>query len=285
MLVQSAITHKLVVVLASAHTTSALHVITTFRDITTSAYTPGVQVASTNGTSDVTITDAPLALTQRVTDTVSVMNRDTVSHTVTIKLETSIGTQHVLCRCVLAANERLEYSDGQGFRVLDANGVPKHSSVNVSATTVGSLNTVVLGSDVTNNNGTANTIQDVTGLSFACVAGERYWFKAIIHYTAAATTTGSRWSINGPASPTELRYRSEYSLTATTRTLNDGLSAYDAPAASNATSAATGSNIAIIEGFITPSSNGTFIVRFASEVLSSAIVAKAGSVLQWQRVA
>lgn len=48
---------------------------------------------------------------------------------------------------------------------------------------------------------------------------------------------------------------------------------------------ATGSNIAVIEGFITPSANGTVIARFASEITASAIVAKAGSIVMYQQVA
>lgn len=38
-----------------------------------------------------------------------------------------------------------------------------------------------------------------------------------------------------------------------------------------------------IYGIIRPSANGTVIARFASEVLSSAIVAKAGSVCYYQQ--
>lgn len=56
------------------------------------------------------------------------------------------------------------------------------------------------------------------------------------------------------------------------------------PAASNATSAATTQNYAQIEGLIRPSAGGTFIARFASEVLSSAIVAKAGSMVHYQQL-
>lgn len=141
---------------------------------------------------------------------------------------------------------------------------------------------VVLGSDVTNNNASANTIADVTGLSFAVVAGNKYWFKFVIPYTSAATTTGSRWAVNGPA-VTRLNYTSRYTLTATTETVNYA-DAYDIPAASNAT-ALTSGNLAIIEGIIVPSANGTVIARFASEVSSSAIVAKAGAVCQYQQVA
>lgn len=141
----------------------------------------------------------------------------------------------------------------------------------------------ILGADVTNNNGTANTIADVTGLSFAVTSGSTYKFRFVIVYTAAATTTGSRWSINGP-STSFLHYRSSYSLTTTSRTFNEGLSSYNVPSASNLSSAATGSNMVVIEGLITPSANGTVIARFASEVASSAIVAKAKSYVEYQQI-
>lgn len=135
-------------------------------------------------------------------------------------------------------------------------------------------------SNVTNNNATPNTIADVTGLSFPVVNGKRYGFRFQIVYTAAATGTGSRWSINGPTA--NVHYRSEYSLTKTSRTYNEGLTTYDAPAAANATSATTGSNIAVIEGTIAPTADGTVIARFASEVGSSAVVALANvSYVEW----
>ena len=148
---------------------------------------------------------------------------------------------------------------------------------------INNTNTVMLSADVTNNNSTANTIADVTGLSFSVTSGNTYKFKFVIAYTSAATGTGSRWSVNGPAT-TFLYYYSNYSLTTTTITTNQGLSGYDVPAACNATSATTGSNIAIIEGIIKPSANGTVIARFASEVSNSAIIAKTGSYLEYKQV-
>lgn len=138
---------------------------------------------------------------------------------------------------------------------------------------------VTLGSDVVNNNAIANTIADVTGLSFPVTNGTITRFVFTIIYNAAATATGSRWSINGPAF-TLLGYSSRYSLTATSQTTNYA-NAYNIPAASNATSANTTGNIAIIEGIINPSANGTVIARFASEVLNSAITAKAGSTVEY----
>lgn len=139
-----------------------------------------------------------------------------------------------------------------------------------------------LGSDVVNNNSTANTIADVTGLSFSVTSGVKYRFRFWIVYSAAATTTGSRWSINGPTA--EVFFRTEHPQgTIGSRVFTDGLSAYDTPSDAVSNSAATSGNIAVIEGTIIPSANGNVIARFASEVSSSAITAKAGhSYVAWQ---
>lgn len=183
----------------------------------------------------------------------------------------------------LAAGETLQYLDGVGFQVLTLSGAVK-TSQNQGANTIGSaLSAAVLAADVTNNNAVANTIADVTGLSFPVTSGKKYYFRFIIQYTAAATTTGSRWGISGPGA-SAMRYRSEVSLTTTTITTIEGSAAHDLPAASNASSAATAANIAVIEGFYEASATGNVIARFASEIASSAIVAKAGSVVYYQEV-
>lgn len=141
----------------------------------------------------------------------------------------------------------------------------------------------VLAASVTNNNAVANTIADVTGLSFPVSNGKRYGFRFQIVYTSAVATTGSRWSINGPTATAH--YRSEYSLSATSRTFNEGRTTYDSPAASNASSATTGSNMAVIEGVISPTADGNVIARFASEVAASAIVALANvSWVEWWEI-
>ena len=86
-------------------------------------------------------------------------------------------------------------------------------------------------------------------------------------------------AINGP-SASYLAGLSRYGLTATSETLNY-FNAYNIPAAANATSVGTTGNIAIIEGYITPSAAGDVIARFASEVSASAITAKAGSYVEY----
>ena len=111
-------------------------------------------------------------------------------------------------------------------------------------------------------------------------AGFTYSFEFVFVYTTTATTVGSRWTINGPAF-TFLAYRSEYSLTATSRTFNEGLGAYNLPAAANLTSAALTANIARIEGIITPSASGSLVPYFASET-TAAITVKAGSYVSFR---
>ena len=282
MLVLNATTDVVRVVLGAAHTTTPVRVVSSWRDVTTTAYTPGRTGISTNGTTPVSAAGSPAASTQRVVDFINIVNTDTVSHTVTLSLFDG-STDFQLIQTILAVGERIEYQDGRGIRTFASTGGEKQSQNQGANTTYTGSSRVLLTGDVTNSNAVANTMQDVTALSFAVTSGVRYYFDFHINYTAAATTTGSRWSINGPTN-TILAYVSRYSLTATTETLNYA-NAYDFPAASNATSVATTlGNFAVITGFITPSANGTVIARFASEVSSSAIVAKAGSYVDYSTV-
>ena len=66
--------------------------------------------------------------------------------------------------------------------------LPKLVADAIAENSVGTDTLVTITSTVTNNNAVANTLQDVTGLSFNVTAGTRYRFKFVIFYTAAATT-------------------------------------------------------------------------------------------------
>jgi hypothetical protein len=251
-----------------------------WRDITTTLFTPGRTLVNTNNAIDTNLVSGPTTDHQIIVDFISVYNKDTSNQTLTVKFNAN-GTEIILWKGVLGTGEKLEYSDKGGFVVITTNGGIKQSQVAGSDNpALNTLNLVVLAADVINNNATLNTIANVTGLSFNVTAGQTYYFEFTINYTAQAAATGSRWAINGPTF-TRLDYTSEYTLTTTTKTLNN-VGAYDTPAASNATSLASG-NIVTIWGFITPSANGTVIARFASEIAGSAITAKAGSILRWIR--
>lgn len=282
MIILTETTDNLQAVLAGAVTTNQLQCMSCWRDITTTAFTPGRTLITTNSANDVNIVGAPGGSTQRVVDYVSIYNSDTATATVTVKLDAN-GTEYILAKVILAVGEKLEYGNDLGWRVLSSDGAIKESVNQGAAPITTSRSMTVLSGDVVNNNAVANSIADVTGLSFAVTSGNKYWFKFVITYTSAATTTGSRWAISGPATA-YLAYVSNYSLTATSWTFNSVV-AYDTPAACNATSAATTGNTAVIEGIIVPSANGTVIARFASEVSNSAITAKAGSFVEYLQVA
>lgn len=267
------------ITLGAAQTSAPVRCVVAYRDIGAASFAPGRAVANSSGTTPVDAVGSPASGVQRFLDSVSLFNSDTVNQTVTVAYRAS-GTDYALTSVTLGPGERMAYGRNGEWAAYNAAGAAKTIAVGTQNVVSAGRSVALLASDVTNNNATLNTIQDVTGLSFPVVNGTRYWFRFCIAYTAAATTTGSRWTINGPAF-SELRYGSEYSLTATTRTMNEGLAAYDLPAASNATSAATGANIAIIEGFVRPSADGSIIARFASEVAASAIIARTGSFVEY----
>jgi hypothetical protein len=278
----TATTDKIELVLGAAHTTNALPCSVLWSDIvnSTGAATAGRTMTTSNGTTAVDISGSPASGSSRLITSVSIVNSDTVAQTVTVRFDAN-GTETNMIKAQLGVDERLEFSKGTGWRVFTAKGSVKNT---FDETIPASYEWVdaVLASDVTNNNATANTLQNITGLSHSVTAGNKYWFELFGVYTAAATTTGSRWTISAPA-VTYLGYYSQYTLTATTMTTNFA-SAIQLPAASNASSLTTG-NVVYLSGIIQPSANGTLQAQFASEVSASAIVAKAGMIFRIRQVA
>lgn len=273
-------TADLLRIVTSAAVTVDVHA--SWVDLNGSTVTPGRTNTAISTATTTTVVASPGSSTYRTVKSLTVRNRHaTTAQDVTIN-HTDGTTSVELIKVTLSAGECLHYHEAAGFWISDTFGrVKTNINNNGSGAAVNALNLVVLASDVTNNNAVANTIADVTGLSFSVTAGETYHFEFFIPYTSAATTTGSRWSVNGPGSPTLLNYTSQYTLTSTTMTTNYA-TAYDIPAASNASSLTAG-NIAWLAGIIKPSANGTVIARFASEIANSAITAKAGALLKWYR--
>lgn len=126
---------------------------------------------------------------------------------------------------------------------------------------------------------TSTTFADVADLTMAVSASTVYTFDCAFSYTSAATTTALQLSINGPASPTAMRYTVETSTTATARH-NASQSAYD-----TVTNAATGGGATAfpvrIAGTLENVNSGTLAIRFRTEVNASAVTIQRGS---WCRV-
>lgn len=281
MIILSNTTDKIQILLTASATTQ-WSAYASFRD-TKSGRTliPSRAVATTNSTTAVDLVAAPSADTQRGVDYITITNDDSSSGEITIRYNAN-GTTFNLAKFSLSSGEKLEYTSSGGWRAFATSGAVKQSINQGNSPVSSELNRVVLGGDVINSNAIANSIADVTGLSFPVVGNQKYYFRFWITYACATTGTGSRWAINGP-SIVSLTLRSVYSLAATTQTQNT-VTGYDLPAAANTSSAATAGNWAVLEGIIECSADGSVIARFASEVSNSAITAKAGSFVEYIQI-
>ena len=202
-------------------------------------------------------------------ENITIRNIDTTSQTVTVCIveENDAGTQTVyqLIKETIATGQELVFSE-TGWE-LETHNV------------LGVWTTMIAPANVTNQ--TADVLGDVTGLTMAVLSGLVYEFKAVVPFTSGATTTGVRFTTNGPA-VTFLNGNSRYPITATSFTEN-GFAAHQIPAAANADTLATG-GLATLEGFIKPSADGTFAIQFASENNAQVVTALAGATLMMRRV-
>jgi len=259
-----------------AASVAPLKIVGAYRGVDSTNYNPRPFRAQTNGTTPVEFL-AGDGTEAKVVDFMTIKNPNAANVEVILSWEIG-GTVDEYYRVVLAQQERIEYQDGEGFRVFTSAGAVKTSLNQGNNATTSGQGLVVLGADVTNNNAVANTIADITGLLVPLTNGQRIGFEAWIRYTAQATTTGSRFSVLAAAGFSELTYDSDVPLTTTSQTTNRSNAANDLPAAVSASSPQTTlGNLAVIRGIIRPSADGNLQFRFASEIANSAIVAKAGS--------
>lgn len=110
---------------------------------------------------------------------------------------------------------------------------------------------------------------DITGLSFTATSGVTYVIDAVISVKVDATTTGAKFAINGPASPTFVSTSYFYATTSSALGINNH-STYDAASATTGT--ATLSTPLWFRATIKTSSTGTVALRFGSEIATAASV-------------
>lgn len=266
--------------LGSTVSTNQLKCFASYRETTSTTITPARNFVTTNNLTSVNLVASPTASTQHIVDFINIFNADTSSSSVTILLNTGSQTFNLMVS-TLQPNERIQYQEGDGFSVYTSDGSRKQNWNSTSPTLENKINFVALSADV----GVSTTaLADITNLFFSAEANSTYWFRFVIPYTSTLVGNGARFTINGPSSPTLLIYQSEYPSGAAATTINRGLTSYDSPAAANAASATTGSNVAIIEGVITTSTGGNIIGRFGSENAGQTITAKQGAVIFYQKI-
>lgn len=285
MIILKGVNEKIRIKLNLTVTTDQLQCVASYRNRTNTTFDADSNYVLTNNTTYVDLVGSPVISSQRIIDYISVYNNDTTQKTVTIEYFDGVNL-FILFNSNIGIGEKIEYVEGSGWKVLTSIGSVKMSiNQGTSAPNPTGLLSVILPSDVVNNNAIANSISDVTGLNVSLTGGKVYYFKFVIWYTAQATTTGSRWAVNANVgTATNLTFISEYSLTGTTSTRNASVIGFDLPATANATSASLTSNLSMMEGYFIPTEDCIFTARFSSEVANSAITAKAGSVLYYQQL-
>ena len=120
-------TKSIDVLMGEVITTSNPDYVVAYDDITTTTFIPKSSDGALNGTSVVSIVSAPSASTQRHVKYISINNTDTVSHTITIRLNNN-STNRVLYKATLAINEVLQYTEGLGFECYQKDGNIKVST-------------------------------------------------------------------------------------------------------------------------------------------------------------
>lgn len=102
-------------------TTAAIDVSVSYVDITSSALAPASQDTAITTATTTTITSAPSGSHHRQIKHISIQNKGTTTNNITVQKDVS-GTNFILFRCNLRANESIQYIDTVGFNVFDAAG-------------------------------------------------------------------------------------------------------------------------------------------------------------------
>lgn len=273
--------------------TCSIAVHATWFDLSSGVATPSrTNTATITSATTTTIVGSPSSSTYRNIEAVTIRNKGTTNCRIAVIHNN--GTAVEKFGCILFPDEECHYEDGVGWYVTEMKTgyLTSQEDRSVSSTpTVGVLYCRALTADVDASSATANLARTVADLSVPLLSATTFWFRFVVAYTSSATTNGARFMTQGlftVGSTGKLYQKSEYSLTTTSSTVNEGTSSGDIPAAANATSAATGSNMATIEGFIVvPSGHeqSTWSLRFSSELASTnTITVKAGSRVEYMRL-
>jgi hypothetical protein len=135
--------------------------------------------------------------------------------------------------------------------------------------------TIVLTADTSKSSSSVPSryeYSDVTGLSFPVVAGRTYIYRFVMYFNIVstnplvpATGIGTGWAVNGTNTFSNLRLTALFSGTSTASLTPVPQTTYDEADNTGNTAQATLGGTAIIEGTVTPTSNGIFSARYKTD--------------------
>lgn len=230
---------------------------------------PALVATITTATTTAVVTGVASRLT-RVDELTVFNNSATVVQTITVQRTDGTNTPKLIT-VTLLPGETLLYSAPGLWTHLDANGGVYGAAPKLDVC-------LAVASDVTN---ATTSFADITGLTYPVKSGKRYAFEAHLVHQTNATTTGSRFGVNGPATPTLLAASQISGETPGIAASNIAIgvaTAYDTALSASTTGPGATNTLAIVSGLIQPSADGTFALRCASEVaVAGGLVIKAGS--------
>lgn len=126
-------TDTLQIVLGAAKTANDMDIAVSYRDITSTTFSHERMLTNSNGLTDVNILTAPASSHQYIIDTISIYNKDTVLHNVTIKYDVS-ATEKIIYKGDVTAGGLLYYNnDSTGWTYVAPS--PQGYAINVQALT------------------------------------------------------------------------------------------------------------------------------------------------------
>jgi len=125
------VNRSLALYLGGAQATAPMQAVVSYSDQTASTYLGGTKLTNSNGTTAVTICSAPAASTIRDIDMVTILNTDTVSQVVTVEMLDS-STPYLISTVTLLVGEKLTYTHGSAWQVVDNSGNVKYVVLSTS---------------------------------------------------------------------------------------------------------------------------------------------------------
>lgn len=221
---------------------------------------------TTATTTDVLAT--PAASATRTVKFMSIRNKHaTLACDVTLRINVS-ATPYEIWKQTLRAGEALVFTEMLGFYVVPLSRLDRWMYVS--------------GADYVN---ATTSFTDITGLQCPVLNGKRYNFHAMLIHANDATTTGSRFGINGPTlSAIMLATIDTVTVSVTAAALSAGAVTAVDTAATAQTTGATANRLGILTGAFTAGADGTFSMRGASEIaVAAGLTVRLGSWLHvWE---
>lgn len=254
MLLLAATTDKLQLTTAVA---TAIDVHVSYVDASNTTLVPSGAGKQNTAITTATTTDilaAPGASTVRNAKTINIRNKDsTLANTVTVIFDQN-GTDFVMHSVTLLAGETLQYIEGVGWFTVESKVLNRILRVS--------------GADYVN---ATTSFTDITGLTCPVQSGKAYSFFAHLDNLNNASTTGSRFSINGPSlSGIRMTEINVVTASATAAAMSAGAAAAVNTAVIAQTTGSATSRMSILSGGFVAGADGTFAVRGASEVAVAA---------------